>query len=163
MCVCFSLFQIQYKLQKVCKKCVFGKSNIERVSPFGCLDQQLLSLSFVNILSSKNLSNLKFCQLSKDCSDTYLLSFSSFRIQLEVKVSSREDLHDLEMSETRILLLYSTRQEGSQIMKWAKEAGLTAKSYVTFLTRPAAYLLPATVNECAMAKQMYLPQFFSYS
>ena len=65
----------------------------------------------------------------------YLLSFSSFRIQLEVKVSSREDLHDLEMSETRILLLYSTRQEGSQIMKWAKEAGLTAKSYVWIATQ----------------------------
>ena len=90
----------------------------------------------IDILSSKNLSNLKFCQLSKDCSDViYLLSFSSFRIQLEVKVSSREDLHDLEMSETRILLLYSTRQEGSQIMKWAKEAGLTAKSYVWIATQ----------------------------
>ena len=59
----------------------------------------------------------------------------SFRIQLEVKVSSIEDLRELEMSETRILLLYSTRQEGSQIMKMAKEKGLTGKSYVWIATQ----------------------------
>lgn len=59
----------------------------------------------------------------------------SFRIQMEVKVSSREDLRELEMSETRILLLYSTRHEGSDIMKWAEEAGLTGHSYVWIATQ----------------------------
>ena len=34
------------------------------------------------------------------------------------------------MSETRIILLYSTKIEGGNIMKWAKEAGLTGRSYV---------------------------------
>ena len=34
------------------------------------------------------------------------------------------------MSETRIILLYSTKIEGGNIMRWAKEAGLTGRSYV---------------------------------
>ena len=59
----------------------------------------------------------------------------SFRIQVEVKVSSREDLRELEMSETRIVLLYSTNIEGSNIMKWASEAGLTGRSYVWIATQ----------------------------
>ena len=44
---------------------------------------------------------------------------------MEVKISSQQDLNELGKSDTRILLLYSTKQEGSQIMTWAKEAGLT--------------------------------------
>ena len=59
----------------------------------------------------------------------------SFRIQLEVKVSTREDLRALEESETRILLLYATRPEGENIMRWAKEAGLTSKSYIWVATQ----------------------------
>ena len=59
----------------------------------------------------------------------------SFRIQLEVKVSTREDLRALEESETRILLLYATRPEGENIMQWAKEAGLTSKSYIWVATQ----------------------------
>ena len=54
---------------------------------------------------------------------------------MEVKVSSKEDLRELEMSETRIVLLYSTNIEGSNIMKWASEAGLTGRSYVWIATQ----------------------------
>ena len=68
--------------------------------------------------------------------------FFSFRIQAEVKVSnpevkesSQEELRELEMSETRIILLYSTKFEGAKIMKWAKEAGLTGRSYVWIVTQ----------------------------
>ena len=39
------------------------------------------------------------------------------------------------MSETRIVLLYSTNIEGSNIMKWASEAGLTGRSYVWIATQ----------------------------
>ena len=39
------------------------------------------------------------------------------------------------MSETRIILLYSTKFEGAKIMKWAKEAGLTGRSYVWIVTQ----------------------------
>ena len=52
-----------------------------------------------------------------------------------MKVKSREDLRDLELSETRIVLLYSTRQEGSQIMRWASQAGLTGNSFVWIATQ----------------------------
>ena len=61
--------------------------------------------------------------------------FFSFRIQVEIKVSSAEDLRELEMSETRIVLLYSTKPEGAEIMKWASEAGLTGRSYVWIATQ----------------------------
>ncbi len=52
-----------------------------------------------------------------------------------MKVNSREDLRELEQSETRILLLYSTRQEGNDIMGWAREAGLAGDSYVWIATQ----------------------------
>ena len=50
-------------------------------------------------------------------------------------MSSQEDLRELEMSETRIILLYSTKLEGGNIMKWAREAGLTGRSYVWIATQ----------------------------
>ena len=39
------------------------------------------------------------------------------------------------MSETRIVLLYSTRQEASHIMEWAGELGLTGKNFVWIATQ----------------------------
>lgn len=54
---------------------------------------------------------------------------------MAVKVTSKADLAALELSETRIVLLYSTRQEGSDIMKWAAEAGLTGDSFVWVATQ----------------------------
>ena len=65
----------------------------------------------------------------------YFIPLFSFRIQVEAKVTSREDLRNLELSETRILLLYSTKPEARQIMEWAKEAGLTGDSYVWVTTQ----------------------------
>ena len=64
--------------------------------------------------------------------------FYSFRIQLEAKVrkdKEREDLRKVKESETRILLLYATKPEGENIMKYAKEAGLTSKSYIWVATQ----------------------------
>lgn len=59
----------------------------------------------------------------------------SFNIQAEVKVESEKDLKELQLSETRIILLYSTRQEGSQIMRWANDLGLTKDSFVWIVTQ----------------------------
>ena len=59
----------------------------------------------------------------------------SFTIQSEVKVRRQEDLGQLQLSETRILLLYSTRPEAASIMRWAEEAGLTGNSYVWIATQ----------------------------
>ena len=61
--------------------------------------------------------------------------FFSFRIQLEAKVSTREDLRKVKESETRILLLYATQTEGENIMRWATDAGLTTKSYIWIATQ----------------------------
>ena len=52
-----------------------------------------------------------------------------------MKVKSASDLRELELSETRIILLYSTRQEGNDIMGWAKTAGLTGNSFVWIATQ----------------------------
>ena len=71
----------------------------------------------------------------------YLSKYNSFLflcrfvIQSSVIVKSSEDLRELSLSETRIILLYSTRQEGSLIMRWAKEAGLTGDSFVWIATQ----------------------------
>ena len=48
---------------------------------------------------------------------------------------SKEDLRELQLSETRIILLYSTRQEGNDIMRWAGESGLTGNSFVWIATQ----------------------------
>ena len=50
-------------------------------------------------------------------------------------MTSREDLSALAMSDSRIALLYSTRQEGSDVMRWAGEAGLTGDSFVWVATQ----------------------------
>ena len=50
-------------------------------------------------------------------------------------MTSKEDLAALELSDSRIVLLYSTRQEGSDIMKWAAGAGLTGNSFVWVATQ----------------------------
>ena len=55
---------------------------------------------------------------------------SSFTIQAELTVRSAEDLDTGELSETRILLLYSTRHECDSIMGWARSRGLTGDAYV---------------------------------
>ena len=48
---------------------------------------------------------------------------------------AEEDLAELQLSETRILVLYATRQEGSRIMRWAAAAGLAGTSYVWIATQ----------------------------
>ena len=73
---------------------------------------------------------MKFCSLLISSA----LS-SRFTIQVEVKVTSREDLSALAVSDSRIALLYSTRQEGSDVMRWAGEAGLTGDSFVWVATQ----------------------------
>ena len=50
-------------------------------------------------------------------------------------MTSREDMRELALSETRILLLYSTKPEARQIMEWAADAGLTGDSYVWVTTQ----------------------------
>ena len=50
-------------------------------------------------------------------------------------MSSRDDLKQVKDSETRILLLYATKAEGANIMRWAKEEGLTSKSYIWVATQ----------------------------
>ena len=50
-------------------------------------------------------------------------------------MTSEADLAALELSDSRIVLLYSTRQEGSDIMKWAAGAGLTGDSFVWVATQ----------------------------
>ncbi len=45
-------------------------------------------------------------------------------------VRSASDLDSPDLSETRILLLYSTRPECDAIMGWARSRGLTGDAYV---------------------------------
>ena len=52
-----------------------------------------------------------------------------------MKVTTKADLKELALSETRIILLYSTKQEGRNIMSWAQELGLTECSYVWIATQ----------------------------
>merc|ERR1719367_420769 len=59
----------------------------------------------------------------------------SFRIQVEAKVSSKEDLLKVKQTETRILLLYSTKTEAENIMRWATEFELTTKNYIWIATQ----------------------------
>ena len=44
-----------------------------------------------------------------------------FFIQAEVKVTKEEHIEKLVDSETRIILLYSTKDEANNIMEWARE------------------------------------------
>ncbi|XP_023326378.1 glutamate receptor ionotropic, NMDA 2B isoform X2 [Eurytemora carolleeae] len=58
-----------------------------------------------------------------------------FFVQAEVKVNSQEDMNTLTNAETRIILLYSTKEEARHIMSWADQAGLTGTNYVWIVTQ----------------------------
>ncbi len=73
--------------------------------------------------------------LQRKLSQSWSIFFSSFTIQTELVVRSAEDLLTSELSETRILLLYSTRTEGDNIMRWARAAGLAGDAYVWVATQ----------------------------
>ena len=62
-------------------------------------------------------------------------------------MKTREDLREVALSETRIILLYSTRQEGSHIMEWAGEMGLTGNSFVWIATQSVIGEKKETHNE----------------
>ena len=67
----------------------------------------------------------------------FILSFILFRfsIQAEVKVTSSEHILDVLQSETRIIMLYATREEAAEILDWAKEKELTGNNYVWIVTQ----------------------------
>lgn len=67
----------------------------------------------------------------------FILSFILFRfsIQAEVKVTSSEHIVDVLQSETRIIMLYATREEAAEILDWAKEKELTGNNYVWIVTQ----------------------------
>ena len=71
-----------------------------------------------------------------------------FYIQAEVKVTTAAHMEELVASETRIILLYSTKvkfigtdflnvdqDEANNIMGWARERDLTGTSYVWVVTQ----------------------------
>ena len=61
--------------------------------------------------------------------------FIRFSIQAEVKVTKEEHIDKLVDSETRIVLLYSTKDEANDIMEWAREKELTGNNYVWIVTQ----------------------------
>ena len=71
----------------------------------------------------------------KYCFTLWKIFNFSFRIQVEAKVSSKEDLLKVKQTETRILLLYSTKTEAENIMRWANEFELTTKNYIWIATQ----------------------------
>ena len=60
---------------------------------------------------------------------------SRFFIQAEVKVTKEEHIQKLVDSETRIILLYSTKEEANNIMSWAHDKELTGNNYVWIVTQ----------------------------
>jgi len=58
-----------------------------------------------------------------------------FYIQAEVKVTQAAHMDELVNSETRIILLYSTKEEANSIMGWARERELTGTNFVWVVTQ----------------------------
>ena len=65
----------------------------------------------------------------------WIVARAGSRIQTEVKVVDRGDIDLLANSETRIVLLYSTKEEANNILLWAREKGLTTTNYVWIVTQ----------------------------
>jgi len=75
-----------------------------------------------------------------------------FFIQAEVKVTKAEHIDDLIKSETRIILLYATREEASMILDWARSRDLTGHKYVWFVTQS---VIGESRNGIAPAKHQF--------
>lgn len=64
-----------------------------------------------------------------------MINFSRLEIQAEVKATKAEHMDELVKSETRIIILYSTRDEANNILGWAREKDLTGHNYVWIVTQ----------------------------
>lgn len=58
-----------------------------------------------------------------------------FTILNAVLVTKKDDLVELVNSESRVMLLYSTREEASQILSDAREYKITGENYVWVVTQ----------------------------
>merc|ERR1719483_1061116 len=58
-----------------------------------------------------------------------------FFIQAEVKVTKEDHIDKLVDSETRIVLLYCTKDKANNIMEWARDKALTGNNYVWIVTQ----------------------------
>ena len=63
------------------------------------------------------------------------MSCFRFFIQAEVKVTKEEHIEKLVDSETRIVLLYCTKEEANNILEWARDKDLTGNNYVWIVTQ----------------------------
>ena len=52
-----------------------------------------------------------------------------------MKVTKSEHIDEILQSETRIIMLYATREEAAEILDWAKGRGLTGNNYVWIVTQ----------------------------
>ena len=52
-----------------------------------------------------------------------------------MKVTKSEHIDDILQSDTRIIMLYATREEAAEILDWAKEKELTGNDYVWIVTQ----------------------------
>ena len=57
-------------------------------------------------------------------------------------------LHQIERTESRIFLLYSTQKEAKGILAAARDAGLTGKSYIWIVTQPVIGPWPWSAVPC---------------
>ena len=82
----------------------------------------------------------------------WIVTRAGSRIQTEVKVVGRSDIDLLANSETRIVLLYSTKEEANNILLWAREKGLTTTNYVWIVTQ-------SVIGPSQQGQAEALPQF----
>ena len=85
------------------------------------------------VLHMKDDLNLKWT--SKIIYYSHNIAIFRFFIQAEVKVTKEEHIDKLVDSETRIILLYSTKDEANNIMEWARGKELTGNNYVWIVTQ----------------------------
>ena len=69
-----------------------------------------------------------------------------------MKVTKEEDIEKLAVSETRIILLYSTKDEANNILSWARDRDLTGNNYVWIVTQ-------SVIGESRMGTASAKPQF----
>ena len=72
---------------------------------------------------------------------------SRFTILKTIKFKTADDLVDLETSEARVMLLYSTTDEAKEILSAAKARGLTGRNYVWIATQSIIGSNPVTPDE----------------
>lgn len=92
---------------------------------------------YIIIISNSLRLHIRIMSLRKLCLYIFNIAFCTYRFTIikSVLVTKISDLQELADSESRVVLLYCTREEALRILQSARSLGITGENYVWVVTQ----------------------------